>query len=376
MDLVVALHAAAARAGLAAVGFTSAAPFPEARRDLEDRVASGRHGGMRFTYGDPARATDPRASFPWAGSLVVAAHAYLPVAGNPGPATPGTGRVARFGTEDHYRPLREGLNALAGALEAAGRRAAVLCDDARLVDRAAAVRAGVGWWGKNTMVLAPGYGPWLLLGSVVTDASLPHDAPMARECGTCTSCLPACPTGALVASGVLDARRCLAALAQSPGTIPREFRRAMGDRLYGCDDCLEACPPGRRRLDSGTGTVGAGRVDLLAVLAAEGATLMRRFAHFYLPKRRARYLQRNALVALGNAGGKGAVAAAANCLAGPDPLLRAHAAWALGRLDGPEARAALRGAAPGESDPAVAEEIRDALAGGDGRPGGGDGSVP
>jgi len=375
VDLVVVLRAAAARAGLAAVGFTSAAPLPEARRDIADRVASGHHGGMRFTYADPARATDPRASFPWAESLVVAAYAYLPAAGDPGPASPGTGRVARFATEEHYRGLREGLSGLAGVLEAGGYRAAVLCDDARLVDRAAAVRAGVGWWGKSTMVLAPGHGPWLLLGSVVTDASLPRDSPMSRDCGTCAACLPACPTGALVAPGVLDARRCLAALAQSAGTIPRELRSAMGDRLYGCDDCLEACPPGRRRLDSAGRTI-AGRVDLLAVLAADDAALLRRFAHFYLPQRQARYLRRNALVALGNAGGAGAVAAAAGCLAGPDPLLRAHAAWALGRLGGPSAATALRAAAPGESDPAVTEEIRHALAGDDRPPGDGGSSVP
>ena len=358
-----------------AVGFTSAAPFLEARRGIEDRVASGHHGGMRFTYADPARATVPRASFPWAESLVVAAQAYLPAAGGPGPASPGTGRVARFATADHYRPLRSGLEALAGVLEAAGHRAAVLCDDTRLVDRAAAVRAGVGWWGKSTMVLAPGEGPWLLLGSVVTDASLPRDTPMTHDCGTCAACLPACPTGALVAPGVLDARRCLAALAQSPGSIPREFRRAMGDRLYGCDDCLEACPPGRRRLDSPGGFV-AGRVDLLALLAADDATLLRRFAHLYLPKRQARYLRRNALVALGNAGGAGAVAAAAASLAGSDPLLRAHAAWALGRLGGPAATGTLRAVAPVESDPEVAEEIAAALAGDDGSPGGGGGSVP
>ena len=228
MDLVFCLRDAAARAGLGVMGFASAAPFPGVLREIGERVASGQHGGMRFTYAHPARATDPRASFSWAESLVVAAQAYLPAAGAPGPASPGSGRVARFATEDHYRPLRAGLEALAGVLEAAGHRAAVLCDDARLVDRAAAVRAGVGWWGKNAMVLAPGDGPWLLLGSVVTDASLPHDTPMTRDCGTCAACLPACPTGALVAPGILDARRCLAALAQSPGAIPREFRRRHG----------------------------------------------------------------------------------------------------------------------------------------------------
>ncbi|MBS1195854.1 MAG: hypothetical protein H6R33_574, partial [Actinobacteria bacterium] len=194
MDLVAALRAAAAEAGLAAMGVAPAAPFPEVRRALEQRVATGRHGGLRFTFADPARSAAPQASFPWAESLVVAAHAYLGAAGNPGPAAAGTGRVARFATRDHYRPLRAGLAALAGVLVAAGHRAAVLCDDARLVDRAPAVRAGVGWWGKSTMVLAPGQGPWLLLGSLVTDAVLPADSPMGRDCGICAACLPACPT--------------------------------------------------------------------------------------------------------------------------------------------------------------------------------------
>jgi epoxyqueuosine reductase len=373
VDLAVALRAAASQAGLAGVGFASAEPFVEARQALEERKASGLHGGLGFTYADPARAADPRASVPWAESLVVAAHAYLPVSGSPGPASPGTGRVARFATGHHYAPLRAGLAALAGVLEGAGWRTEIRCDDSRLVDRAAAVRAGVGWWGKSTVVLAPGHGPWLLLGAVLTDAALPPGTPMARDCGTCDACLPACPTGALVAPGVLDARRCLAALAQSPGPIPREWRPAMGDRVYGCDDCLEACPPGRRSLAAATVT-DRGRVNLLGLLAAEDATLLQRFGHFYLPGRQPRYLRRNALVALGNSGGPGAVECAAGFLAGPDPLLRAHAAWALGRLGGPAARAVLQEAGAGEVEVSVAEEIGLALAGGAG-PSGGRGSV-
>jgi len=374
VDLAVALRAAASRAGLAGMGFASAEPFRDSRQALEERKASGLHGGLRFTYADPARACDPRASAPWAESLVVAAYAYLPASGSPGPAAPGTGRVARFATGDHYAPLRAGLAVLAGVLEGAGCRAEIRCDDSRLLDRASAVRAGVGWWGKSTMVLAPGHGPWLLLGAVVTDAALPRDNPMARDCGTCDACLPACPTGALVAPGILDARRCLAALAQLPGPIPREWRPAMGDRVYGCDECLEACPPGRRRLLA-AGVTGRGRVRLLDLLAADDEALLRRFGHFYLPGRQPRYLRRNALVALGNSGGPGAVECAAGFLAGPDPLLRSHAAWALGRLGGPAARAALQEGAAGEAEAAVVEEIALALAG-DAGPAGGAGSVP
>jgi len=375
VDLSAALRAAAAQAGLAALGFASAAGFPEVRCSVEERVAAGFHGGMRFTFSSPERSSDPRSSFPWARTLVVGAWSYAAVAGNPGPATPGTGRVARFATRDYYRPLRVALHGLAGVLRGAGLRADVLCDDSRLVDRAAAVRAGVGWWGKSTMVLAPGHGPWLLLGSVVTDASLPGDGPMARDCGTCVACLPACPTGALVAPGVLDARRCLAALAQAPGAIPREFRRAMGDRLYGCDDCLEACPPGRRAL-AAAGERGEGRVALVEILEAGDGALLEQFGHFYLPGREARYLRRNALVALGNTGGEGAVPLVVRYLADPDPLLRAHAAWALGELGGAAGRDALAAAASRESDPGVLEEVHSALTGAAAGGGQRRGSVP
>ncbi|HSQ37333.1 MAG TPA: 4Fe-4S double cluster binding domain-containing protein, partial [Acidimicrobiia bacterium] len=208
--------------------------------------------------------------------------------------------------------------------------------------------------------LSPGHGPWLLLGSVVTDAVLPRSRPSRRTCGTCTACLPACPTGALVGPGVLDARRCLAALAQAPGPIPHEHRRGMGDRLYGCDACLEACPPGRRCLAAAPEH--RGRVDLAGLLTADDAALRRRFGHWYIPGRRVRYLRRNALVALGNAGGGAARTAVIGYLEDADPLLRAHAAWALGALGGPDARTALSRAARGEGDLSVREEIRRAAA--------------
>ena len=359
MDLPAALRSASVRAGLCALGIAAVSPFADVRRAMAERVREGLHGRPGFTYRDPAVATDVRASLPWAESLVVGAWGYLPAAGSPGAPRPGTGRVARFATADHYALLRAGLEVVAGVLRGAGRRAEVLCDDSRLVDRAAAVRAGLGWWGRSTMVLLPGHGPWVLLGSVATDARLGEGTPLGRDCGSCTACLPACPTGALVAPGVLDARRCLAALAQSPGAIPREHRQAMGDRLYGCDACLEACPPGRRRLRLATGE--GGRVDLAAVLAADDAALRRRFGHFYLPGRRVRYLRRNTLVALGNAGGQEAVNLAAAHLGHADPLLRAHAAWVLGARRGPAAQAALRQAAGREGDPLVREEIALAL---------------
>lgn len=360
MDLRGEIGRVLAAGGCVAHGVTGAEPFPEAHAALVDAVASGRSAGLSFTFRQPAVAADPRHTFPWARSLVVAAHAYVPDAGDPGPGMAGAARIARFAVGDRYAPLRAALAAVADLLGERGFRAEVLVDDSRLVDRAAAVRAGVGWSGKSTMVLVPGAGPWVLLGSVVTDADLPADEPMRRTCGTCDACIPACPTGAIVAPGVLDARRCLAAILQSPGWIPRDLRQAVGDRLYGCDDCLEACPPGDRiRVGAGSG----GRVDVAALLALDDAALRARFPHFFVPRNEGRWLRRNALVVLGNTGGGAAAAVLADHTRHPDPVVRGHAAWALGRATGEEARGILEALAEHDPDPEVRAEARAAAGG-------------
>jgi epoxyqueuosine reductase len=326
------IQSVASGAGLDRLGVTTADPFETVRVDIEERKQQGLHGGLTFTYNQPARSTDIRSSLPWAQRLVVAGRAYLPEAGSSSEPVPGTGRIARFSVEDSYAPLRAGLEVVAGVLREAGFRAELLIDDNRLVDRAAAVRAGVGWWGKNTMVLAPGQGPWMLLGSIATDADVSPTAPMQRDCGTCSACLPACPTGALIAPGVLDARRCLAAIAQLPGSIPEELRESMGDRIYGCDDCLDACPPGVRLADAAVAP--RGRVDLRWLLEATDDEVLAEFSRFYLPRRKPMVLRRNALVAAGNSGLAELADAVSAYLECGDPVLVEHARWALDRMGG------------------------------------------
>jgi len=355
-------------AGLDAMGITGVVPFTETRGHLEQRRAQGLHGGMAFTYRNPARSTDPGRILSGARAIVVGARRYPserpdpPVeadAGHP------MGVVARYASADHYRPLRHALAAVAERLGQEGWRAQVVADDNALVDREAARRAGLGWYGKNTNLLLPGKGSWFVLGSVVTDAPLPVSSPVVGDgCGPCRRCLPACPTGALVAPGVLDARRCLAWLLQATGVFPVEFRVALGGRLYGCDDCQEVCPENRADARSedrdvlarapGPGDVSA--IDLLELLAATDEALLARLGRWYIPQRQARYLRRNALVVLGNVGDgrQPAVAdALRRALADPDPIVRGHAVWAAARLG----RRDLVAAVGDDPDPEVRREL-------------------
>ena len=152
-------------------------------------------------------------------------------------------RVGRYAWIDHYAPLRAGLRAVAKSIRRADERAVAFADDNSMVDRAIAHRAGLGWFGKNANLLLPGVGSWFVLGSIVTTAAYePTAAAVADGCGTCTRCIDGCPTGAIIAPGMIDAGRCLSWILQKPGTIPLEWREPIGDRIYGCDDCQDVCP--------------------------------------------------------------------------------------------------------------------------------------
>ena len=245
--------------------------------------------------------------------------------------------------QDHYSRLRGALGVVAGHLEDLGWRATVVSDDNALVDRAAAHRAGLGWYGKNSLFFLDGLGSWSVLGSVLTDAPLRPSAdgerPHGSGCGSCTRCRGACPTGALSEPGVVDARRCLAWLVQAPGSFPEELRSALGDRLYGCDECQRVCPinrlADRGRLPSPEKCGAAGQVDLIALLAASDEELMGTYGRWYIARRDPRYLRRNALVVLGNVGDgrdPSTEAALRFWLASDDPMLAEHARWAAGAL--------------------------------------------
>jgi epoxyqueuosine reductase len=303
-DLAAMLRRIGLEAGLDAVGFASVEPFAQSRVEIERRKSAGMHDGMAFTFKNPTRSTTPAEALPNAQTLVVAARSYRradvkPVAERP------QGRIARYSWVDHYAPLKDGLGAMGAHLKAQGWRTRILADDNTLVDRAAAYRAGIGWLGKNANLLLPGRGSWFVLGSVLTDAPLPvNSEPASDGCGSCVRCIDACPTGAIVAPGVVDGRRCLAWLAQKPGLFADEFKASLGDRIYGCDDCQEVCPPNRtadRRDEPPPAESGAQPwTDLLQLASDTDGEIRARHGRFYLPERDPSTLRRNALIALGN----------------------------------------------------------------------------
>lgn len=335
-------------AGLAAIGITTAEVQEPARTVLASRKARELSGTMQFTYRNPERSTDPTRHLPSARSMVVGALAYASTPSDdessswPGLRRP-TGRVARYVRDDSYQRLAGALEAVADELRSADYRAVVVADSNHLVDRNAAWRAGLGWYGKNSNLLVPEVGSWVVLGSVLTDAVLAETGPpMGDGCGRCQACMVDCPTGAIVAPGVVDAARCIAWLVQAAEPIPRHLRAAVGDRMYGCDDCQEVCPVGSG--DDGTavavdlpnGATTGGLVDVLDVLSATDAELLDRFGHWYIANRDPNVIRRTALVVLGNAEEVDDVAAIRSVLkrnlTSGESQLVAHAVWAAAQL--------------------------------------------
>ena len=355
------LRALGLKFGLDHVGVAPASAMLRARDALVQRKEAGLADSMQFTYRNPVRSTDPSRSVADAKSMVVAARSYVLTQPNEPPAP--VGAVARYAWIDHYEPLRIGLQAIVRRLRADGYKAVAFADDNSVVDREAAWLAGLGWFGKNANLLLPGSGSFFVLGSVITTAPLPVAAePVADGCGACNRCIDGCPTAAIVAPGVVDAGRCLAWLLQRPGVFPRQFRVALGNRIYGCDECQLVCPPTvrfERRSDANLSKHIQAWVPLIDMLEAPDSSLLESFGRWYLADRNPMWLRRNALIALGNvADGSDArvVTVLGHYLGHTEPMLRAHAVWAAAQLGCHHMLPAT------DSDPIVSEELRVARA--------------
>jgi len=277
-----------------------AAAYEETERHIRDRRDRGLFADMRFTMHQPERSCHPERALRGARTVV---SALLPVADAPPPRPDGAvGRMPRYAWGDPYATLRVGLGRVRDALRAGGARAMVLVDANHHVDREGARRAGLTFYGKNTMAIAPGLGSFVSIGTLITDAAVAPAAPtpVRDGCGSCTRCIDACPTGALDEVGVLDATRCLSYWTQSRHDAPPDVAAALEDRVYGCDICQDVCPWNTGPVGRGATSSGDAWVDLGGWLTASDEALLGRFDRLYVPDRNARILRRNALVALGN----------------------------------------------------------------------------
>jgi epoxyqueuosine reductase len=324
--------------GIDVVGAAPAEAYEETERHIRERRARGLFADMRFTMAQPEVSCHPETLLPGARTVVSAALSYFA----PGPEPErGEGRLPRYTWWDAYDSLREKLEALGRGLGGSYR---VLVDANQHVDREGAARAGVGFYGKNTLLITRRFGSWVVLGTLVTDVAVEPSAPLELDCGSCTLCIEACPTGALDEPGVVDSTRCLSYWTQSPEPIPEEYREELGAQVYGCDICQDVCPWNRgtekRRAGEEPPPEAEPVVSLRAWLEAPDDELRSRYDRLYFPRNDARFLRRNALVAAGNSGDPGLLEAVRAHAEGGDRLLREHADWALERLEGDDAEKA------------------------------------
>ena len=364
---------AARDTGFDFVGVAAPDDFTDAEHATLDRIRSGLMDGLPwFHEARVKRGASPAKLLPGVRSILALGLSYHTPDPTPPPSDDALrGRVSRYAWgRDYHRVMERRAKALVASLEALGGGAArFYVDYGPMPDRAAAQRAGLGWFGKNTNILTSDAGSWVFLAEILTDLDLEPDEPLKKNCGSCIACIPACPTNAIPAPYVIDNTRCISYhTIENRGPIPQELRPHFGDWVFGCDICQDVCPVNDRNADTpgdeefAASDVDRAYPDLIELLALSKDEFTRRFRG--TPLLRAKYegMQRNVCVALGNAGDARAVPALRRALAGPSALVRSHAAWALGHIGGSDAEAALRAALPTETDPAAREEIEAALA--------------
>jgi epoxyqueuosine reductase len=317
--------------GLDVVGAAPASAYEETEQHIRERKARGLFADMRFTMAQPDVSCHPEKLLEGARTVVSAAHCYYAPEEQ---LRAGEGRLPRYTWYDAYAVLRERLDELGRRI---GGESRVFVDANQHVDREAAVRSGVGFYGKNTLLITRRHGSWVVLGTLVTTAEVEATPTLDAGCGTCTLCIDACPTNALDEPGVLDSNRCLSYWTQSSSAIPEGYRAPLGAQVYGCDICQDVCPWNRgvekRRAAADAPPEAEPHVRLVEWLREDGDTLLERYERLYVPRNDARYLRRNALVALGNVGGREDVALAESFRADDDELLREQAEWAVARIE-------------------------------------------
>ena len=372
-DLKTHISSYAIECGFDLVRITTAEVFTRDRDAALSRVKSGQMDGLPwFTESRVRRGSVPQELLPGARSIICLGLSYLDPEDEE-KAGSGAGNVARYArVKDYHRAMKRRMKAFVRGLEEkleSPIAARWYVDDGPMLDRAAAARSGLGWFGKSTNILTPSHGSWVLLGQVITDLELEPDPPLKKTCGSCVRCIDDCPTGAIVAPFVVDNARCISyQTIENRGVIPMEMRPLIGDWVFGCDICQDVCPVNRKTESpvlpiQKTAAVGpSGQLDLVELLEVTEEEFRDRFQGTSIMRAKRVGMQKNACVALGNNRDESGVPALVATLKAADTLVRGHAAWALGQIATPEAISALQQATTSEDDPYVLEEIGAALA--------------
>ena len=363
------IKARARELGFDPVGVAPAEP-PEHWAFYLDWVERGYAGEMGYLGRNLERRADPRTVVPGAKSVLCVGMNYEPRE-TPSPVDDRPrGRVSRYARADDYHDVMVGrLTRLLEEIQALAPSASgrVYVDTGPVLERDFAARAGIGWFGKHTNLIHKEKGSWFFLGEIILTIDLDCDAPVMDHCGTCTLCMEACPTDAIPEPYVLDSTRCISYLTiELKGAIPREHRVQVGDWIFGCDICQEVCPWNQKQArptdePEFQAREGVASPDLAEVLGLDQAAFSRQFKGSPIKRAKRRGLLRNAAVALGNTGGVEDVQVLVKSLRDPEPLVRGHAAWALGQIGGREAKRALQEMLLQEPDDEVCREIQGAL---------------
>jgi epoxyqueuosine reductase len=372
VDLTAQIKERARELGFHLVGIAGAEPFSQAEKRYARWVAEGRHGDMGWFDQDRVRvSTHPQELLPGAQSIISLGVSYYAEQTDPEPGQGPRGRIARYAQgQDYHDVLKARVDALAAYIRAAGQpetRTRTFVDTAPLLDREAAVQSGLGFYGKNTNLLTGPLGSYFLIGTIITTARLQADSVQPRDCGQCRICLDACPTDAFTAPYELDARRCIAYLTiELREAIPLELRKGIGDRIFGCDVCQDVCPWNKRLETRAWPELQPKSPDhvrpaLRELFSLDDAGFRAMFKGTAVTRAKRRGLLRNVAVALGNNGDRASVPALAEAMCDSEPLVRAHAAWALGSIGGADAERVLTESLKTEDVSSVRAEISDAL---------------
>ncbi|UAK25420.1 tRNA epoxyqueuosine(34) reductase QueG [Sphingomonas nostoxanthinifaciens] len=358
--------------GFAACGIARADAAPKTAERLRAWLAAGAHGDMLWMEERAHQRESPQSLWPEVRSVVMLGMSYAPAADPLAlEAAPQIGRISTYAQgQDYHDIVKKALKALARWMvaEAPGADLKVFVDTAPVMEKPLAEAAGIGWQGKHSNLVSRDEGSWLLLGAVMTTLDLAPDAPGAMRCGSCSACLAACPTDAFVAPYRLDARKCISYLTiELKGPIPREFRQAIGNRVYGCDDCLAVCPWNKFADTAAAHRAFAARAELAApeladLLALDDASFRQIFAGSPIKRIGRDRMVRNALICAGNSALPALVGRVAVLLDDPAPVVRGAAVWALARLDPARFVAERATHLDRESDDDVREEWQDGLA--------------